>query len=128
MLRAAFGRLSASASAFAPPLQQRLTSLLGGVRTKFSVDIDGRPSPDLAMSLLNRKLQRAGVMRKLRKRGFQKPSKIKYDDRLKREYKFSYRKVQNVLTWIEIERGLSAARRKAARAEKAQLKGLPKGD
>jgi len=40
----------------------------------------------------------------------------------------SYRKVQNVLTWIELERGLSAARRKASRAEKHAVKGLPRGD
>ena len=76
------------------------------------------------MAMLNRKLQRAGVMKKLRtrSRGFVKPSKVKYDENLKRTYKLSYRKVQNVLTWIEMERGLSAERRKASRAEK---KGLP---
>ena len=42
-------------------------------------------------------MQRAGVMRKLRQnsRGFVKKSKKKYDERLKRSYKLSYRKVQN---------------------------------
>lgn len=105
-------------------LHQRATATLGGIRTKFTVNIDTRTSPEFAMAMLNRKLQRAGVMKKLRtrSRGFVKPSKVKYDENLKRTYKLSYRKVQNVLTWIEMERGLSAERRKASRAEK---KGLP---
>ena len=49
MIRQAFARLASTARApsFAP-LQHRVASLLGGVRTKFSVDIGGRTSPDFA--------------------------------------------------------------------------------
>ena len=47
---------------------------------------------------------------------------MKYDKKLKQAYGLSYKKVQNVLTWIEIERGLSAARRKASRAEEKAAK------
>ena len=56
------------------------------VRFRFSIPIDGRTTAEFAMSRLNRKLQRAGVMKKLRtrNRGFVKQSRIKYDTRLKR--------------------------------------------
>ena len=42
-------------------------------------------------------------------------SRVKYDARLKRQYKLSYRRVQDVLTWIEMERMLSASQRKQRR-------------
>ena len=75
-------------------LWRRCAALLGGVRSKFSVSIDQRTSPEYAMAVLNRKMQRAGVMKKVRTRarGFVKPSKVKYDDRLKQKYKFSSRR------------------------------------
>mmetsp|Transcript_10920 Transcript_10920/g.32594 ORF Transcript_10920/g.32594 Transcript_10920/m.32594 type:complete len:135 (+) Transcript_10920:229-633(+) len=116
MLRRALAR-APSAAALAPA--RRRPPTLVPARTRFSIDIDERTPAEFAMARLNRKMQRAGVMRKLRvdSRGFVKKSKKKYDDRLKRSYKLSYRKVQNVLTWIELERMLSAQRRRATRAE-----------
>jgi hypothetical protein len=92
-----------------------------GVRTEFSISLAEFPA-ELAVARLNRKVQRAGLMTKWRRRsrGFVKRSKVKYDARLKQDYKRSYRRVQDVLTWIEMERMLSAsnrqARRKASRA------------
>ena len=41
-----------------------------------------------------------------------------YDARLKRQYKLSYRRVQDVLTWIEMERGAASQRKQRRRASK----------
>jgi hypothetical protein len=85
-------------------------------RTQFSISLEEFPA-ELAVARLNRKVQRAGLMTKWRRRqrGFIKPSRVKYDARLKRQYKLSYRRVQDVLTWIEMERMLSASQRKQRR-------------
>ena len=85
-------------------------------RTQFSISLEEFPA-ELAVARLNRKVQKAGLMTKWRRRqrGFIKPSRVKYDARLKRQYKLSYRRVQDVLTWIEMERMLSASQRKQRR-------------
>lgn len=98
-----------------------LGAAAGATRTEFSISLAEFPA-ELAVARLNRKVQRAGLMTKWRRRsrGFVKRSKVKYDARLKQDYKRSYRRVQDVLTWIEMERMLSASnrqtRRKASRA------------
>mmetsp|Transcript_7174 Transcript_7174/g.22630 ORF Transcript_7174/g.22630 Transcript_7174/m.22630 type:complete len:129 (+) Transcript_7174:1012-1398(+) len=125
MLRQAFATLGRAAPR---TLLAGLRGALGGVRFRFSIPIDGRTTAEFAMSRLNRKLQRAGVMKKLRtrNRGFVKQSRIKYDARLKRAYKLSYRRVQSVLTWIEMERMFSAKARRERRIEKGRK--LPEDD
>ena len=57
-------------------------------RTQFSISLEEFPA-ELAVARLNRKVQRAGLMTKWRRRqrGFIKPSRVKYDARLKRQYK-----------------------------------------
>ena len=95
-------------------------------RTQFSISLEEFPA-ELAVARLNRKVQKAGLMTKWRRRqrGFIKPSRVKYDARLKRQYKLSYRRVQDVLTWIEMERMLSglAAEAAAARVEGGGARG-----
>lgn len=48
-------------------------------------------------------------------RGFKPPAKIKYEARRKKQHKLRYQRVYNALTHIELERTLSAIRRKADR-------------
>lgn len=86
--------------------------MLRTLRFAWSVSCEAT-DPELAMTVLNRKMR--PVLKKLRKRHYEKPSKIKYDNRLKARHRASYRRVQNLLTHIEIERTLSARRRKAGR-------------
>lgn len=80
---------------------------------RFAWSVSCEHNADSAMSLLNRKMR--PVLKKLRKRHYEKPSKIKYDNRLRAAYRASYRRVQTLLTHIEIERTLSARRRKQGR-------------
>ena len=93
-------------------------------RTQFSISLEEFPA-ELAVARLNRKVQKAGLMTKWRRRqrGFIKPSRVKYDARLKRQYKLSYRRVQDVLTWIEMERMLSAVAAEAAAAARRRGRG-----
>ena len=55
-----------------------------------------------------------------RQRGFIKPSRVRLTARLKRQYKLSYRRVQDVLTWIEMERMLASQRKQQCARRRAR--------
>lgn len=48
-------------------------------------------------------------------RGFKPPSKVKYEKRQKKKYKLMYMRIQSALAHIELDRALSARRRKLER-------------
>lgn len=93
----------------------RPTMMISG-RTYFEISTEGL-APEQAMARLNRSMR--GAMKKFRARqkGYMKPSRIKFFNEQKRQYKRSYEKVQKVLAHIELERTLSARVKKETRRE-----------
>mmetsp|Transcript_15303 Transcript_15303/g.46340 ORF Transcript_15303/g.46340 Transcript_15303/m.46340 type:complete len:98 (+) Transcript_15303:3-296(+) len=69
------------------------------------------------MVYLNRKMR--GALKKLRReqRGYMRPSRVKYFNAQKKQYKQSYAKVQKVLAHIELERQISARVKRESKKE-----------